>query len=71
MVMSRDQHAVQNHSISIRIKSFERVEHLKYFGTSLMNQNSTHEEISSDCSQGMLAIIQCRIFCLPVGCPKI
>jgi len=46
VVMSRDQHAVQNRNIYIGNKSFEGVEHLKYLGTSLMNQNSLHEEIS-------------------------
>ena len=40
MVMSRDQHAVRNHNIYIGNKSFERVEHFKYLGTFLMNQNS-------------------------------
>ncbi len=45
MVMSQDQHAVQNNNIYIYIgnKSFERVEHLKYLGASLMNQKSIHE----------------------------
>ena len=45
MVMSQDQHVVQNYNIYIGNKSFERVEHFKYLGTSLMNQNSIHEEI--------------------------
>jgi len=30
MVVSRDQHAGQNHNIKIGNKSFERVKHLKY-----------------------------------------
>ncbi len=45
MVMSQDQHAVQNHNVYIGNKSFERVEHFKYLGTSLTNQNSVLEEI--------------------------
>jgi len=51
--------------------SFERVERLKDLGTTLMNQSSIQEEIKRDWSQGMLAIIWCRIFCLPVCYPKI
>jgi hypothetical protein len=31
----------------MQCKSFERMEEFKYLGTSLMNQNSTHEEIKS------------------------
>jgi len=51
--------------------SFERVEQLKDMGTTLMNQSSIREEIKRDWSQGMLAIVWCRIFCLPVCYPKI
>ena len=36
---------MQNHNIYIGNKLFERVEHFKYLGTSLMNENSIHEEI--------------------------
>jgi len=36
--MSQDQHVVQNHNIYIGNKSFERVEHFSYLGTSLTNQ---------------------------------
>jgi hypothetical protein len=45
MVMSRNQNAGQNHIIKVDSKSFERVEELKYLGTTLTNQNSIHEEI--------------------------
>jgi hypothetical protein len=44
----------------------ERVEEFRYLGTTLTNQNSIQEEI-----KGMLAITQCRIFCLPVCYPKL
>jgi hypothetical protein len=33
--------------INLGNKFFERVEHFKYLGTTLINQNSTHEEIKS------------------------
>jgi len=45
MVMFQNQHAVQNQNIYVGNKSFESLEHLSYLGTSLMNQNSFHEEI--------------------------
>jgi len=51
--------------------SFERVEEFRYLVTISTNQNYIQEEIRADWSQGMLAIIQCRIFCLPVCYPKI
>jgi hypothetical protein len=40
MVMSRNQNAGQNHSITLDNKSFERVEQCKYLGTTLINRNS-------------------------------
>jgi len=48
------------------------MEEFKYLGTILTKQNSVQDEIMSRFSQGMLAIIRCRIFCcLPVSYPKI
>ena len=29
------------------------------------------KKLRADCSQAMLAIIRCRMFCVPVCCPKI
>jgi hypothetical protein len=52
MVMSRDQNAGQNGYIQIGNKSFETVEQFKYLGTTLMNQNSIHEEIKSRLKSG-------------------
>jgi hypothetical protein len=45
MVMSRDQNVGQNGKIQIGNTSFKTVEHFKYLGTTLKNQNSIHEEI--------------------------
>jgi hypothetical protein len=70
MIMSRNQDAAQNHDIKVDNKSFERVEEFKYLGTTLTNRNSIHEEIKSRLKSGVLAIIRCRIFCLPGCYPK-
>jgi len=40
MVMSGDQNAGWSQNIKIDSSSFERVEHFRYLGTDLMNQNS-------------------------------
>jgi len=40
MDMSRDQNAGPSYSIKIDNSSFERVEELKYLGTTLTNRNS-------------------------------
>jgi hypothetical protein len=47
MVMSRDQNAGKSHKINIDNISFESVEEVKYFGTTLRGQNSIQEEIKS------------------------
>ena len=47
MVVCQDQEAGQSHNIKTDNSSFERVEHLKYLGTTLMNQNCIQEEIKS------------------------
>jgi len=47
MVMSRDQNAGRNQSMSINNSTFERVEEFKYLGTTLTHQNSIPEEIKS------------------------
>ena len=52
MVMSRDQNTGRIHKIKIDNKSFERVEHLKYLGTAVTNQNYIQEEIKSRLKSG-------------------
>jgi len=47
MVMSRDQHAGQNHNIKISNKCFERVKQFRYLGTTLTDQNFINEKIKS------------------------
>jgi len=43
MVLSRDQNAGQSHDIKIDNSSLERMEHFRYLGTNLTNQNSIQE----------------------------
>jgi hypothetical protein len=71
MVMSRDQNARQRYNIKLDNSSFERVEEFKYLGTTLCTTMLFRKRLRADCSWGMLAIIQCKIFCLPICCPKI
>jgi hypothetical protein len=52
MVMSQDQNAGRSHNIKIDNSSFERVEQLKYLGTSLTHQYSIQEEIRSSLKSG-------------------
>jgi len=52
MVMSRDQNTGRNHSVRIDNSTFERLEELKYLGTTLTNQNSIPEEIKSRLRSG-------------------
>jgi hypothetical protein len=52
MVMSRNQNAGQNNNINVFNISFERVEEVKYLGTTQTNRNSTHEETESRLKPG-------------------
>ena len=52
MVMSRNQNAGRNHNVMIDNSTFERVEELKYLGTTLTNKNSILEEIKSRLRSG-------------------
>ena len=50
--MSRDQNAGRSHSIKTDISFFGRVREIKYFGTTLTNQNPIQEEIKSRLNSG-------------------
>ena len=52
MVMSRDQDAGRIESVRIDSSTFERVDELKYLGTTLTNQNSIAEEIKTRLRSG-------------------
>jgi RNase adaptor protein for sRNA GlmZ degradation len=47
MIMSRYQNEGRSHNLKIVNSLFERVEQLKYLGTTLRSQNSILEEIES------------------------
>jgi hypothetical protein len=66
--MSRHQTAGQSNYIRVANKSFEKVAKFKCLEATLTDQNCIHEEIRSRLNSGMLATMQCRIFCLPVCC---
>jgi hypothetical protein len=52
MVMCRDHNVGRSHSMKTDNSSFERIEKLKYLGTTLTNQNSIKEEIKSRVKRG-------------------
>ena len=47
MVMYQDRNAGRGHSVKTDNSSIERVEEFKYLGTTLTDQNSIQEEITS------------------------
>jgi hypothetical protein len=47
MIMSRHQNSGQNQNTMIANESFENVEKFKYLGTTLTNQNDSHDDIKS------------------------
>jgi hypothetical protein len=70
VVMSRNQNAGQNGYIQRGNKSFETVEQFKYLGTTLTNQNSIHEGITSRLKSGNACCHSVQNICLLV-CYKI
>jgi hypothetical protein len=66
MATSLDQIVGQNHCIKFDNKSFEILEHLKYLGTTVTNQNSIQEEIKSKLKSGNACYFSVQNFCLPV-----
>ena len=67
MVVSRDQSAGRIHSVRIDNSTFERVEEVKYLGTTLTNQNSIAEEMKSRlrsgnaCYHSVQNLLSCRL----------
>jgi len=70
MITSQDQNAGRSYFMKIYNSSIERVEEFKYLGTILTIKILFRKKLRADWSWRMLAIIQCRIFYLPVRYPK-
>ena len=70
MVMPRNQNAGRSHRMKIN-NSFGRVEEFKYLATTVTDQIVLRKKLRADLSQGMLAVIRCRIFCTAVCYTKI
>lgn len=62
--MNRTQEAGQNNNTKIADKSFEYVQKVKYFGTTLVDQNILYESIKIDEIQEMSANNKSRILAL-------
>jgi hypothetical protein len=70
MIVSCHLNSGQNQNRRIANESFENVAKFKYLGSMLTNQNYIHDEIKSTLNKGVLAVIQFKIFCLPVAYKK-
>ena len=66
IVMSRDQNAGQSHNINTDNISFERLQEFECLGTTLTIKILCRKKIREIEAKGMLVLIRCRIFCLPV-----
>ena len=66
MVMYREHISEQNHDIKTGNKYFEIVEQFKYLGTTLTNQNSSHEQIKSRLNSVNAYFQSVQNLCLPV-----
>jgi hypothetical protein len=67
MLMSRSQKIGQKYSIKIANRSFEEVAKLRYLGTTLTDQNCTHEVMKSRLNSGNAcyhSVQSLAIFCL-------
>jgi hypothetical protein len=67
--MSWAGHLTMNGGKERRVLNFS-LEASNDMGTTLTNQNDIHNETKSRLNSGMLAIIQYKIFCLPVSYQK-
>jgi hypothetical protein len=56
-----------NRNIRRANESFENMAKFKHFGMALTDQNTIHDEFKSRLNSGNAAIIQSKIFCLPVS----
>jgi hypothetical protein len=52
MILSRHLDSGQNQNMRVANESFEKLAKFKYLGTTLTNQNDTHEEIKNRLNSG-------------------
>jgi len=69
--MSRDKNARRSDKIKFNNSYFESAKQFKYeyLGTTQTNKNFIQEELKGKMKSGILAVIRCTIFCLPVCYP--
>jgi ribosomal protein S2 len=70
MLLSCHKNAGQNHDIKIATRCFENVAQLRYFGTTVTNQNLIQEEIKKRLNSGKACYHSDQNFCLLVCCQK-
>jgi hypothetical protein len=63
MLLSLHQNAGKNHDIKIANRSFENVAHIKYSGTTIINQNLIQEEVKRRQNSGNACYHSVQNFC--------
>jgi len=67
MLISRYQNVRQKHNSQISNKSFGHLRKIKYFGTTVTNQNCYMKEITTSLNSGNGYYHSVHSFCLPVS----
>jgi hypothetical protein len=70
ILMSRHQNAGENYNLLMANKFFENVSMVKYFGTTVVNQNFIYGEIKGRVNSGNICYFLFRVFCLVISSLK-
>jgi hypothetical protein len=66
MFMSSDRNLGKNHNVNMTNKSFQNISKFRYLGTTVTNQNCSHEGRVSRLIRGMLQFVTIGLhFCCP------